>query len=232
MPIKRWINSANNAIEGILQAAQTQRHLRYHFYTAAVALMASYALGVTKNEFLIISLAVIIVLAAEMLNSAIENVVDIVSPGKSEKARAAKDIAAGAVLIVAFGAAVVGYIVLFPYIRKVYAMGFVATRHSAEEVSIISFILVMIVVILMKAYSGTGLPLRGGMPSGHTALAFSAWVSATMTTHSVFVSVVCFTLAVVIGQSRVVARVHKIREVIVGGTVGAGLTYLLFLVFS
>lgn len=232
MPIRRWINSANNAIEGVLHAARTQRHMRYHFYVAFAVLMASYALGVTKTEFLIISLSVIIVLAAELLNSAIENVVDIVSPGHHDKARAAKDIAAGAVLTTAFGAAVVGYIVLFPSMRRIFEQGFVVTKHSQEEISIISFILVLILVILLKAYFGKGLPLRGGMPSGHTALAFSVWVSVTMTTQSVFASAVCFALAVVIGQSRVNLRAHKIREVVAGGGLGAGLTYLLFLLFS
>ena len=231
MPLRRWINSANNAIEGILHAVRTQPHLRYHFYAAALVLILSYALGVTKYEFLVIALAVIIVLSAELLNSAVENVVDMVSPEPSEKARTAKDMAAGAVLTVAFGAALVGYIVLFPYLRRIFEIGFVMPKHSPEEVSIIAFILVLIVVILLKAYFGSGVPLRGGMPSGHTALAFSAWTAATMITRSAFVSVVCFALAVVIGQSRVAAGAHKIREVVAGGVVGAGLTYLLFLVF-
>ncbi|TAL24023.1 MAG: diacylglycerol kinase family protein, partial [Nitrospirae bacterium] len=114
MPLRQWIKSANFAIEGILHAAKTQRHLRYHFYAAAAVLLISYILGVSRTEFLIISLSVIAVLLAEMFNTSIETLVDIISAEHSEKARIAKDIAAGAVLITAFGVAVVGYIILFP----------------------------------------------------------------------------------------------------------------------
>src|ERR1039458_6869916 len=110
MPLRQWIKSANYAIEGILHGASTQRHLRYHFYSAAVVLLLSTILGVSKSEFIVLTLAVILVLSAEMLNSAIEAVVDLISPDYAEKARIAKDIAAGAVLITAFGAAILGYI--------------------------------------------------------------------------------------------------------------------------
>ena len=99
MPFREWIKSANYAIEGVLHGAKTQKHLRYHFLSAAAVLFFSYMVGVSHMEFIIIALAVIIVLGAEMMNSAIEAVVDILSPEYSEKARIAKDIAAGAVLI-------------------------------------------------------------------------------------------------------------------------------------
>lgn len=105
--LKKWFKSANFAIEGILHAAKTQRHLRYHFYTAAFVLLLIYILGISRFEFLIITLSAIAVLLAEMFNTAIETVVDIISPEESEKARIAKDIAAGAVLITAFGVAVI-----------------------------------------------------------------------------------------------------------------------------
>ncbi len=81
MPLRRWLKSANFAIEGILHGARTQRHLRYHFISAAVVLIMSYVLGVTRLEFILLSLAVILVLSAEMLNSAVEAIVDLVSPG-------------------------------------------------------------------------------------------------------------------------------------------------------
>ena len=90
MPLKKWIKSVNFAIEGILHAARTQRHLRYHFYSAAVVLLVSYILGVSRIEFMIISLSVIAVLLSEMFNTAIEAIVDIISPNHSEKARIVK----------------------------------------------------------------------------------------------------------------------------------------------
>ncbi len=62
MPLRTWLKSANYAIEGILQGAKTQRHLRYHFFSAAFVLFLSYLFGVTRMELVLISLAVIIVI--------------------------------------------------------------------------------------------------------------------------------------------------------------------------
>lgn len=232
MPFRRWIESVNFAIEGILHAAKTQRHLRYHFYSAAAVLIASYILGVSRTEFLIVALSVIAVLLAEMFNTAIEAIVDIISPEKSEKARVIKDIAAGAVFVTAFGVAVIGYIILSPYLRDFFKQGIYITKHSKEEISIIAFVIVMILVVMTKAYFGKGLPLRGGMPSGHSALAFSAWVAITYITEKFIVSLICFILAIIIAQSRVVTKAHTQWEVFLGSLMGASVTFLLFRIFS
>ena len=85
MPLRKWIKSADFAIEGILHAARTQRHLRYHFYSAAAVLLISYIFGVSRIEFMIISLSVIAVLLSEMFNTAIEAIVDIISPSRTER---------------------------------------------------------------------------------------------------------------------------------------------------
>ena len=232
MPLRKWLKSANFAIEGILQGAKTQRHLRYHFFTAAFILVLSYVLGITRMEFIMVSLAVILVISAEMLNSAVEAVVDILSPQYSEKARTAKDIAAGAVLITAFGAAVLGYIIIFPYLKSFFTEGFIIARHSGEEIALMAFILVMILVVITKSHFGKGHPLKGGMPSGHSALAFSVWVSITYLTANFIVSLLCFVLAVWIAISRITIRAHNPWEVILGALMGATVTFLLFRLFS
>lgn len=232
MPFRQWLKSVNSAIEGILHAAKTQRHLRYHFYSAAVVLLISYILGVTRTEFLIIALSVIAVLLAEMFNTAIEAIVDIMSPEQSEKARVIKDIAAGAVFLTAFGVAVIGYLILSPYLRDSFQKGLYITKHSKEEISIIAFIIVVILVVITKAYFGKGHPLRGGMPSGHSAVAFSAWVAITYITENFTVSLLCFILAIIIAQSRVITKAHSQWEVILGSLMGASVTFLLFRLFS
>jgi diacylglycerol kinase (ATP) len=232
MPFRQWVRSANCAIEGILQAASTQRHLRYHFFSAAFVLLLSYVLGVSRTEFLILALSVIAVLLAEMFNTAIEVIVDIISPEETEKARIAKDIAAGAVLITAFGVAVIGYIVLFPYLRDTFHTGLTVAKHTKEEIALIAFILVVILVVITKAYWGKGLPLRGGMPSGHAALAFAAWIATTYLTENFTASVLSFVIAVLIAQSRIATKTHTVWEVVLGSLMGAAVTFLLFRIFS
>ena len=231
MPLRKFIESTNNAIEGILHTARTQRHLRYHFFAAALILIITYILGIDRTDFLIISIAVILVLLSEMMNTAVEYVVDLLSPEFSEQARIAKDIAAGAVFITAFGAVVIGYIVLFPYLEKIFKTGIHISKHSKEEVALISTILVLISIVVIKAYLGKGHPLRGGMPSGHAAIAFSFWVAVTYVTESFNASLFCFTLAFLLAQSRVAVKAHTPLEVVVGAILGAGITFLLFRVF-
>lgn len=232
MPFRQWLRSANFAIEGILHAAKTQRHVRYHYFTAAAVLLLSYILGVSRIEFLIIALSVIAVLLAEMFNTAIEAIVNILSPEHSEKARVAKDIAAGAVLVTAFGVAVIGYIILFPYLYDCFQKGLHITKHSKEEIALIAFIIIVILVVITKTYFGKGLPLRGGMPSGHAALAFAAWVATTYITENFIASLLSFVIAVIIAQSRVLTKSHTVWEVILGSLMGASVTFLLFRLFS
>ena len=231
MPLRKWVDSANFAIEGILFAAKTQRHLRCHLYSAVTVLILSYILGVQRHDFLIIAVTVIIVLLAEMMNTAVEFLVDMVSPEYSEKARIAKDVAAGAVLITAFGAIVIGYIILFPYVNTAFDSGVFIAKHTLNEIALISLVIVLILVVMLKARYGKGHPLRGGMPSGHSALAFSLWLALTIITESFSVSLIVFILAAIIAQSRVAVKVHTPVEVMLGALLGMGVTLLLFLVF-
>ncbi len=231
MPLRKWAESAGHAIDGILYAAKTQRHLRYHLYTAAFVLILIYIFGVDRTDFLIVAIAVILVLLAEMFNTAIEYVVDLLSPEHNVNARTAKDVAAGAVLITAFGAVVIGYIIMFPYFSTAFQKGMYIAKHSKEEISLIAIILILITVIVLKSYFGKGHPLRGGMPSGHAAMAFSVWIAITYSTESFAASLLSGVLAVLIAQSRVAVRAHSPLEVIVGALLGASITLLLFFIF-
>ena len=74
-------------------------------------------LKLNKIEWCIIAIAIVIVLSAELFNTAIETVVDMISPEKNEKAKLVKDIAAASVLVLAMGAVIVGAIIFIPKIR-------------------------------------------------------------------------------------------------------------------
>lgn len=232
MPLRNWIESANNAIEGILHAAKTQRHVRYHFLSAAAVLIFGYSLGVTRLEFIALSICTMLVILSEMLNTVIENIVDRLSPERSDFARTVKDTAAGAVLITASGSVLVGYVILFPYLKRIFSGELIIPGHSKEEIAIISIVMVLILVIILKAYTGKGTPLRGGFPSGHAAVAFSIWLSITLTVNNLLASLLTFVLAVAISQSRVAVHAHTPKEVIAGAFIGLTVTGLFFLLFS
>ncbi len=232
MPLRKWLKSANDAIEGILTAAKNERHLRYHLYAAAIVLLFSYSAGVTKTEFLIISTLSLFVIMAELINTAIEATVDLLSPKRREEARIAKDVAAGAVMCTATGAAIIGYIILFPYLKSYFENGLYIAKHAENEVAVFALIFVFILVILTKAFTGKGHPLRGGMPSGHSAVSFSFWVSITVMTENALASLLSLTAAVMIAQSRVTIHIHSVWEVILGALMGSTVTYVLFKIFT
>jgi diacylglycerol kinase (ATP) len=220
----RFIDSVNCAIEGILYTARTQKHMRHHFAAALLILTASLLLRVSPVEFMLIALAVSFVLFAELLNTAIEVVVDMISPEFHPMAKIAKDVAAGAVLVAAFGTAILGYLVLakylFPFHQKVLSM----VGTSSDMGTVVSVIMVLIAVIILKSLTRRGTPLKGGVPSGHAAVAFSIATSVSFNTQDPLISLLCYILAVMVSHSRLLLNIHSTREVVIGALTGTLLT--------
>jgi len=231
MPLRKWIISANHAIEGILHAAKTQRHMRYHLYAAMILLIVSFALGVSGTEFVVLITLAVLVISVEMLNTAVEIITDILFKEYDQRAKIIKDTAAGAVLITALGAVLIGYVILHEPVKKYFDSGLSVVKHTGPDVAVVALLAVLILVVITKAFFGKGQPLRGGMPSGHAAVAFSIWMSVTMTSGSFIPSLLVFIMAVLIAQSRVSVGIHRPIEVILGALLGIAVTFLLFKVF-
>lgn len=101
------------AISGILYAFRTQRNIKIHFIIALLVIMLSYLLKPSVVELLAVSITIALVLVAEMVNTAIETVVDMYTKEYHPLAAVAKNVAAGAVLISAINAIVVGYLIYY-----------------------------------------------------------------------------------------------------------------------
>jgi diacylglycerol kinase len=104
------------AFRGIRSAFLEQRNLRIHAAVAALALTGGFYFGIRAVEWCIVLLSIALVIGLEMVNSALENVVDLVTRERHPLAGKAKDMAAGAVLFASVIAAVVGVIIFAPYI--------------------------------------------------------------------------------------------------------------------
>ena len=232
MPLRKWIKSANHAIEGILHAAKTQRNLRYHLYAAIAILITAFVLGVRETNFVILIALATLVISVEMINTAIEIITDILFKEYDPRAKAIKDTAAGAVLITAIGAVLIGYILLFEPVKAFFHEGLVIAKRSEPDIAVVALIVVLISVVIAKSFFGKGEPLRGGMPSGHSAVGFSIWIAVTLLTESFIASMLVLILAVFIAQSRVDVGIHKPREVVFGALLGSIVTFLLFKIFA
>jgi diacylglycerol kinase (ATP) len=206
--------------------------MRNHFITALVVLLAALFLRVSPIEFALLALSILFVLFAELINTAVEAVVDLVSPGYHPLARVAKDTAAGAVLMAAIGAAIMGYLVLARYVFPLYGKVLSMFGTPADMGTVVSILVVVIVVIMIKSLTSKGTALEGGVPSGHAAIAFSIATSVSLKTHDPLISLLSVALAVMVSHSRLLMRIHSMREVILGSIVGAGITMIVLLLFK
>jgi len=225
------VDSFNYAFEGIIHVLRTQRNLRLHFLAAILVFAAAIALGVTRLQLIALVLAIAFVLVAEMLNTAIEGVIDVSTTSFDPNAKLAKDIAAGAVLIASIAALGVGYLVFED------AAGTRAThvldrlRNAPASLTLAALVLVILLVIATKAWTGRGTPLRGGLPSGHAAVAFAGWIAVTYLVgdhHRFVVSSLTLIMALLVAQTRVESGIHSTLEVAYGGAVGSIVALVIF----
>jgi diacylglycerol kinase (ATP) len=225
------IESFNYAIEGVVHVLRTQRNLRIHFAVAVVVLVLAAAVGVSKLELIVLLISIAFVLVAEMINTAIESAIDAATTSFDPMAKLAKDIAAGAVLIASVNAVAVAYLVFAGKAADKTARVLDKLRNAPAEITVIALVLTVIIVIATKAWSGRGTPLRGGLPSGHAAIAFAGWMAATYVvgdSHRFLVSALTFIMALLVAQTRVESGVHSALEVAYGGALGALVTLSVF----
>ena len=229
-------DSFNNAAEGVIHALRTQRNLWIHFTVAAAVLVAAVAFGVSRIELMLLLVAITFVLVAELVNTAIEAAVDVASTSFDPMAKLAKDIAAGAVLIATLNAVAVGYLVFSGEVADRSSRFLDRLSDARAELTLVALALTVILVIAIKAWTGRGTPLRGGLPSGHAAVAFAAWMAATLvlddSAHRFLISSLTFIMALLVAQTRVETGVHSATEVASGAALGALTTLFLFQAFG
>jgi diacylglycerol kinase (ATP) len=225
--------SFNYALEGVIHALRTQRNMRIHFAVAAAVLVLAFVYDVTRLELIALMIAIAFVLIAEMVNTAVEATIDLSTPSFDPLAKIAKDLAAGAVLIASVNAIAVGYLVLADRLKRPSSRLVNELGDAPVNLTVIALVLTLIVVIAVKAATGRGTPLRGGLPSGHAALAFGGWTAITFITidHRIVVSFVALIMALLVTQTRVEAGVHTTFEVFVGAVIGTLVTLILFQIF-
>jgi diacylglycerol kinase (ATP) len=205
--------------------------MRIHFAVAVVVIVVAAAVGVSKMELIALLISIAFVLVAEMINSAVEGAIDAATTTFDPMAKLAKDIAAGAVLIAAVNAVAVGYLVFAGKAADKSARVLDKLQDAPAQITLIALVLTVIIVIATKAWTGRGTPLRGGLPSGHAAVAFAGWMAATYIvgdSHRFIVSALTFIMALLVAQTRVESGVHSALEVAYGGALGALVTLSVF----
>jgi diacylglycerol kinase (ATP) len=224
----KLLDSFNYAVEGLIYVLRSQRNMRVHFLFAILIMLFGIYLNLSGIELLILLIAITFVLCTEMINTAIEFTIDLVSNTVSPLARIIKDVGAGAVLLAALNGLVVFYIIFSRHLNFPFDTAVTKIKQSPWHMTFIALIVVLALVITGKVLLHRGTPFRGGMPSGHAAFAFAIWTAVLFSTTNDFIVILTFALAFLVARSRIVSAIHNVWEVISGALIGFLATTIVF----
>jgi diacylglycerol kinase len=115
--LMKFLKSFHCALQGIPAAFNGQRNIKIQFFIGIIAIVLSVCLKVTKTEFIIIVFISFLVIILEMINTAIEDIVDIISNNEiHDRYGTIKDILAGAVLLASVLSVIIGFMIFLPHV--------------------------------------------------------------------------------------------------------------------
>ncbi len=230
MKNRNIIESFNYAVTGILSAIKTEKNMKIHYFIALFVVFLSLFFDFDKVEFLVLLFSISLVFIAEMFNTAIETVVDLVTDKYHPLAKLAKDISAGAVLIAAINSLVVGYVLFFGRINTLSNIIIVRIKASPIHLTFIALLVVVILTIGLKSlfYRGRGTHFQGGTVSGHAAVSFCLATLLACMSEDALVGTLSFFMAALVGESRIEGKIHSVFEVVMGALLGMVVGVLIY----
>ncbi len=231
MKNRNLVDSFNNAINGIISTVRSERNMKVHIGAAALVLLLSLFYDLTRVEFLIVCITIAVVIICELFNTAIEVIIDTLIGIYHPKAKVVKDTAAGAVFVSAVLSLLVGYFIFFDRVSSSLEIGIIRIKQAPMHITVIAIILTMLLVLLLKAFFKKGTPFSGGMPSGHSAIAFAATTAVALWTNNVNITILVLIVALLVVQSRLEGKIHSLIELLAGAVIGFAVTLLLFQAF-
>ena len=209
--------------------------MKFHMLALAILLVASLFFNLSRVEMITLVFAVCFVLGFELLNTSLEQAVNLASGGKySPFAKASKDLAAAAVFISALNALFVAYLIFFDKFIDIYNSVIVRITRQTSHLTVTTISLVIVVTIFLKGvfYEGHGTAFKGGFVSGHTSLSFCIATIGIMLSDEPLVKLLFLLLALIVAESRYESNIHSIPEIIRGAILGTSMAMAIFGIFS
>ena len=224
-----------NATNGIIYSATTQRNIRIQLVLAVIVMVLSLFYGLNTAEFLCLLFAVFMVIFAELINTAIETVVDLFVDVYYPKAKISKDVAAGAVVLAACNALVVGYFIFFKEenLKAISDSIFNNMVKSPMHLAFVAIMLVVIAVISMKAGCSKKtergeLVKEGFVPSGQSAIAFAALTAIWLNSKDIVTFTLALILSILVVENRVGSNARTKAEIVFGACMGVLIVLLIY----
>ena len=218
-----FIDAWKNATNGIIYATTTQGNIKKQLIIAIIVVIASLFFNLSKAEFLCFMFTIVLIIFAEMVNTAIETVVDLYVDVYHPKAKIAKDVAAGGVVITAINAVIVAYFLFFDKITDI-GLNFIenvaaSPSHLAFSVMVIVIIAALALIAYAKTNKHRGLNSKF-IPSGHATIAFAANTIIWILANNAVILILSLVMAILVSESRIAAKEHKLSEIIFSGCLG------------
>ena len=226
---KNFFEAWKNAIDGIIYGTTTQANVRKQLVIIAFVLIASLFFNLSKLEFICLIFSYVAIIFAEMINTAIETVVDLYIDVYHPKAKIAKDVAAGAVVITALTALVITYFILFDKIGQEGISIIKTVINSPAYLAFVAIALVIIITVALKAAKINGIKLKEKfIVSGQAMMAFAAVTAIWINTENIVVVALAMIMAIIITLNRLESGQRKLIEVILGAAIGIAVTLLVY----
>lgn len=226
-----FIDAWTNAFNGIIYAVTTQSNIKKQLAIAVAVMLISLLFNLSRAEFLCLMFTVVLIIVAEMINTAIETVVDLYTDLYHPKAKIAKDVGAGAVVITAVNALIVAYFLFFDKISDI-GLNFIRNlANSPVHMAFIGIFLIIILIVTLKAASSTNkhkLLKKNFSPSGQAAMAFGAVTIIWLSTTNIVVLTLSFVMAILVCVTRIEAKKKTLGEIVLGALTGISVIALLY----
>lgn len=235
MKNNNFFEAWGNATNGIIYSATTQRNIRIQLVLAVIVMVLSLFYGLNTAEFLCLLFAVFMVIFAELINTAIETVVDLFVDVYHPKAKISKDVAAGAVVLAACNALVVGYFIFFKEenLKAISDSIFNNMVKSPMHLAFVAIMLVVIAVISMKAGCSKKtergeLVKEGFVPSGQSAIAFAVLTAIWLNSKDIVTFTLALILSILVVENRVGSNARTKAEIVFGACMGVLIVLLIY----
>ena len=224
-----FFDACKNAVNGIIYGTTTQSNVKKQLLIIAFLILISLFFNLTKVEFLCLIISVVLIIFAEMVNTAIETVVDLCTEVYHPKAKIAKDVAAGGVVITALNAVFVSYFLFFD---KIGEMGNNLYKTIINSPTYLAFVVVALIIIVAVALKAAKIRDKKNnkqlIISCQSMLASAAVVATWIVTENIIALSFAVILAVMICMNRVESKERTATEVILGVLIGLLITILMY----
>lgn len=225
---KSFATALGHAMDGVIRAFKTERNLRIDYIIGLIVLVTSLFFDFTKTEFACICLTVGFVIFAEMINSTVEYIVDLITDKYDDRAKAAKDIAAGGVLIASCVSVVVAYFLFVDKISNASVAIISSILNSKLHILFTIVFGVVILTVILKGIFGKDDDYAHSGPSIRIALAFALTTYSYIITKSLLVCGIAFVLSMFITGSRIKGKKNKIIYTILSASIGILLVLIIY----